>query len=131
MSRRSLILAVCAAAGLLALSATLVSARQSNLNYNEASKPIANGTQDGDEVECAHGKVTGGGVYVTGTSLDIEVATSAPLDSRDGWTGYANNDSGSQQTMTVSAICMNGVVKYARKNITLPDNGATKSKSAS
>jgi hypothetical protein len=63
---------------------------------------------------CPRGaQVTSGGVRITGTDSDLEVAQSAPIDSGDrgsvpdnGWRGAANNQStGQPQRMQTFAVC--------------------------
>ncbi len=102
-----------------------IGAGSGGLSYRSESTPVADGAQDGTPVKCPAGThVAGGGVYITGIDTDIEVATSAPFYNGpdEGWTGYANNDSGAPQTVTTHAICAkSGSYKYRSKSQPVPD----------
>lgn len=82
------------------------------ISYSQASIFLDSLSQGSQKAKCPKKTtVTGGGVYITGTSVDIEVASTAPYDGLDkdktpddGWMAEGNAD-GSQRTMTVYAVC--------------------------
>ena len=74
---------------------------------------VPSGETDYQQIKCPrHSVVTGGGVYISGSSLDAHVNTTFPLDSgdrgatpEDGWAGHIGNDTGTPKEETVYAIC--------------------------
>lgn len=87
----------------------------SNLAYVEtASQNVAAGTQGQLPVECPAGtSVTGGGLIISGTAAALAVGSIYPLDGLgdsdskpdDGWYGFANNPTATQQSMKTYAVC--------------------------
>ena len=73
----------------------------------------------------------GGGVYISGSTLDLVVSTSKPWDSgdrdskpNDGWFGRANNGSGTDQVMETWAVCSkNGRFAYVHDSSKLAPRG--------
>jgi hypothetical protein len=71
------------------------------------------GTQTPSIVRCPGNEVPlGGGVYVTSTSVLVNVNTSRPLITGNGWVGDVNNDSTADSGMTTYAICADQPAKY-------------------
>jgi hypothetical protein len=71
------------------------------------------GTQTPSIVMCPGNEVPfGGGVYVTSTSVNVNVNTSRPLITGNGWVADVNNDSSSDSGMTTYAICADKPKKY-------------------
>ncbi len=77
-------------------------------------KRLPDNSQVSATARCPQGaQVTSGGVRITGTDSDLEVAQSFPFDSFDpghlpdnGWRGSANNQStGQPQRMETFAVC--------------------------
>jgi hypothetical protein len=66
-----------------------------------------------EEVKCPkHSVVTGGGVYISGSSLEAHVNTSYPQDigdgndtPEDGWGGHVANNAGNPKDETAYAVC--------------------------
>lgn len=100
--------------------------------HRQETTVVAPNSQAGDTAYCPHGtKVTGGGVFASGTSFKVEVAQTGPIDSGDtnslpdnGWHGFANNGSTSSATMDVIAVCAkSGTYRYVESDeVTLQDN---------
>jgi len=84
-----------------------------NPRYRSVSIPLPTGAVVGRSALCpAKTRVTGGGVQTSGSDKDIEVVSTFPIDGADrgatpddGWFGRASNDSGSEEEVTVFAIC--------------------------
>ncbi len=103
--------------------------RSVNPKYRSATIALPTGGGAGKTVRCpAKTHVTGGGVFTTGNDKDLEVASTFPMDSGDrgvkpddGWIGRATNDSGTDQVMTVFAVCakLPGLV-YRQHTTSLP-----------
>ena len=71
------------------------------------------GTQTPSIVMCPADEVPlGGGVYVTSTSVLVNINTSRPLITGNGWVGDINNDSSADSGMTTYAICADQPAKY-------------------
>jgi hypothetical protein len=96
---------------------------------HETSLP-SNGGGAARQVNCPSGtSVTGGGVDTSGNNHKIELARSFPVDGPDGnhraddaWFGAATNGSGSEQSITVFAICaVSGNYKYLQQSEFLAD----------
>ena len=108
-----------AAAGVVALLAVLAlagRAEAATLTYEENITGIAANTSDDVSVPCPQGtKVVSGGVYLSGSSLEIEVRSSAPYASqggspsnpKDGWSGIGNAGPLSE-SLRAYAICVDG-----------------------
>jgi hypothetical protein len=110
------------AIAIVATTAALALAHRAGLHYFIDSTTVADNDQNGLNVFCPSGKVTGGGIYITGSGSPIEVASSSPLDNHDGWVGYGNNDgSGTTQTIYVYAICTQGHFSYPTHRVTVHD----------
>jgi hypothetical protein len=125
--RRALILAGLIVLGLPATgSATTTSS--GFFTYVAVSTNAPAHRQTAKVANCPPGTVvTGGGAYSTGTSLAVEVATTAPYDDRDrnrrpedGWKAEVNTGAGAE-TITSYAICapFTGVA-YVHKALKLP-----------
>jgi hypothetical protein len=87
------------------------------------SVPIAPGEARTQSVNCSVGKKpTGGGVTITGDETDgAFINSSAPYDGNDdnrkpddGWIGRAYNPTGAEKTMTVTAVCREGSLRYSK-----------------
>jgi hypothetical protein len=115
------------------MSVDAICGRSVRPRYRSASIPLPTGAVVGRGAHCpARTRVTGGGVATTGNDKDLEVVSSFPLDDgdpratpEDGWFGRASNDSGSDETMTVFAICtkLPGLV-YRKVARSLPGESA-------
>jgi hypothetical protein len=57
-------------------------------------------------------KVTGGGVEIAGSDVELEVGSTLPKKRNKAWAGGGNNTSGSPADMTVTAICSKGKFTY-------------------
>jgi len=100
--------------------------------HRQETIAVAPKTEGVGTVTCPHRtKVTGGGVFTSGTSFKVEVAETGPIDIGDinslpdnGWGGVANNGSTSAATMDVIAICAkSGTYRYVESDeVTLQDN---------
>lgn len=83
------------------------------LIYVVKNAPATAGTQSSKSARCPAGtEVTGGGAFTSGTTVDDEVATSAPFDGGDrdahpddGWLAEINSEAAQGHVMTVYAIC--------------------------
>lgn len=79
-------------------------------------KPVGPGEQVSQKVRCPDGlRVSGGGVYTTGASLEDEVSDSAPFDGKDadakpddGWIGAVNGGA-EPEAMRTWAICTDAI----------------------
>jgi hypothetical protein len=100
---------------LIAISAlTLVGEASAALpEYVQNSNPVAADQSSEAFATCPAGtRVVGGGAFLSGTSLETEIKSSAPYDGvsdndthpDDGW-GAAGNAGPSQETLTAHAIC--------------------------
>ena len=66
------------------------------------------------KAKCPAGtRVTGGGGFISGTTLQAHIVASKPIDLRDGdkapddgWKVFARNNTGADKTLTVHAICL-------------------------
>jgi hypothetical protein len=69
----------------------------------------------------SHPLVTGGGVEITGdeSGLNLEVGTTLPSANLVGWTAVANNSSGSDASMHVTAICARSHVTFRERERTV------------
>src|SRR5437588_1816742 len=80
---------------------------------NSVDNPSGATTSDG--VSCPRGtKAWGGGVFNTSGSLSVNINSSWPGGNLggNGWQGYTNNASASDNTMTVYAVCANPGTGY-------------------
>ena len=117
---RLLALGLAASGSLVATGGTTLAAGSGGLSYPPAlltSVPDAGDTGDGvasGNVLCpsGHPHPTGGGVNIDGSdpNLDLEVKSTGPSVLENGWDVQANNSSGSDAQMTISAICSSSQV---------------------
>ena len=96
------------------LTVEVVCSHSGTYSYVHSSrKSVPNNAQVPRRATCPTGsQVTGGGLSITGTTLNTEVADSFPFDGSDagttpddGWQGNANND-GSGQTLKAQAFAI-------------------------
>jgi hypothetical protein len=103
-----------------------------DLDQRFAERKLPAGSSKAIPTRCPAGSsAVGGGVYISGTSLDLVVSTSKPWDSgdrdskpNDGWFGRANNGSGSNEAMETWAVCSsNGRFAYTHGSSKLRPRG--------
>jgi hypothetical protein len=110
--------------------ATPAAGHAASVSYAEHSTGVAANTADEVFVPCELGKAVGGGVYMSGSSLETEVRSSAPYDSQsdadrkpdDGWSGIGNAGPG-DETITGFAICVKGARLRYEKDSKVVEGG--------
>ena len=89
--------------------------------YNSNSSTLLPNQTNVERSGCPVGRsdIVGGGVFITGSSLEVEVKASGPIDDNsdndkqpdDYWNGWGNAGP-SQETITTHAICSKAPVRY-------------------
>ena len=126
MARRRRIAGGVAAATAVAL--LTAAAALAALDYQQYDYPLANNGQMSDYSGCDDdAEPIGGGIYITGSGLGIEVNFTFPADSPtdtnrrpDGWDSGANSDASGDQTLTDHTICSDQPLSYRSERVALP-----------
>ena len=126
MARRRRVLVGVAAAAAISLIAA--GAALGALTYTQYDYPLTDNDQMSDYSSCGTKlDPIGGGIYITGSGLGIEVNYTYPADSAvdpdkrpDGWEVGANSDGSGDQTLTDHLICSDLPLSYPKVGRSLP-----------
>jgi hypothetical protein len=114
-------------------SASAITYTTGRLTYVLKDAHVPASTQASRSVRCPSGtEVTGGGAYTSGSTVDDEVATSAPLDAGDrdripddGWQAELNTGAALAHIVTAYAICAPfSHLSYVRESTPVGPNGS-------
>lgn len=116
------------AASAAAFALVTATAAFAALSYTQYDYPLANNSQMSDYSGCGdETEPIGGGIYITGGGLGIEVNFTFPADSPtdtnrrpDGWDSGANSDASGDQTLTDHTICSDQPLSYRSERAALP-----------
>ncbi len=108
-----------------------------DLRYVQQTQDLPDQSIHGAFAKCPHGtQVISGGVHVSGANRKLEIAASEPHDAPgdpgskpdNGWFGRATNDSGTDESFSVHAICAEtGRFVYLSASQNVSDNAHSES----